>query len=75
MTEAEKAQAKKWVNNWKVLAPILEKMRDEDIRAADTAAMIQSSNLLFRDAVKNFPPGQESGLIEQQRWFMKLHCR
>jgi len=75
MTEAEKTQAQKWVDNWKILGPILEKMRDEDIRVTDTMAMIQTSNLLFRDAVKNFPPLEESGLVEQQRWFMKLHCR
>ena len=72
MTEAELALTQHWVDTWAKAAPELQKVRDADIRAADTSAMIECTNLLFRDAVKNFPPKPTSGLIEQQHWFMKL---
>ena len=72
MTEAERELTKRWVQTWVKAAPELQKVRDADIRAADTASMIECCNSLFRDAVKNFPPKPASGLVEQQRWFMKL---
>lgn len=43
-----------------------------DIRAADTAGMIECTVGLFRDAVRNLPPQATSGLVEQPFWFMKL---
>lgn len=72
MTETERALTKRWVDTWAKAAPELQKVRDADIRAADTASMIETCASLFRDAVKNFPPKPTSGLLEQQRWFMKL---
>lgn len=72
MTEAERELIKRWVDAWAAAAPELQKVRDDDIRAADTAGMIECCDSLFRDAVKHHPPGPASGLVEQQRWFMKL---
>lgn len=72
MTEAERADMKRWVQTWVQAGPELQKVRDADIRAADTASMIECTIGLFRDAVKNFPPKPTSGLIEQQQWFMKM---
>ena len=56
MTEAERELTKRWVDTWAKAAPELQKVRDADIRAADTASMIECCAVLFRDAVKNFPP-------------------
>lgn len=72
MTETERELTKRWVDTWAKAAPELQKVRDADIRAADTASMIETCASLFCDAVKNFPPKPTSGLLEQQRWFMKL---
>lgn len=72
MNEAERELTKRWVDAWATAGPELQKVRDDDIRAADTAGMIECCDSLFRDAVKNFPPGPTSGLVEQQHWFMKL---
>ncbi len=72
MTEAEKAATLKFIEAWKLAGPELEKQRRADIRAANTVSAIQSMNLLFRDAIKHSPPRLTSGLVEQQRWFMKL---
>jgi len=64
-----------YVARWRSAAPLLQQVRDADIRAADTVAMVASCNLLFRDALKRFPPRPDSGLVEQQRWFNKLRPR
>ena len=72
MTDAEKAAIKRSIDIWKQAGPELQKQRDADIRAADTVRSIQSMTLLFRDAIKNSRPRESSGLVEQQRWFMKL---
>lgn len=72
MTDTEREQTKRWIDAWAAAAPVLQQVRDADIRAADTTSMIECTAGLFRDAAKNFPPKPTSGLIEQQRWFMKL---
>ena len=74
MTEAEKANLLKSIDAWKRAGPELEKQRRADIRASDTVSAIQSMTLLFRDAVKHSPARLTSGLVEQQRWFMKLRA-
>jgi hypothetical protein len=72
MMEAERTALKERIAAWERAAPVLQELRDEDIREADTISAIESMTLLFRDAVKNFPPEPTSGLVEQQRWFAKL---
>ena len=72
MTELEREQTKRWIDTWAAAAPLLQQVRDADIRAADTASMIDCTAAMFRDAVLNFPPKPTSGLIEQQSWFKKL---
>lgn len=72
MTKDEREQTKRWVRTWAEAGPELQKVRDADIRAANTADMIECSAALFRDAVRNFPPKPTSGLMEQQRLFLKL---
>ena len=72
MTETEKEALREYVARWDRAAPLLQQVRDADIRAADTASMIACSNLLFRDALKHSPLRMDSGLVEQQHWFKKL---
>ena len=71
MTEQERARALTWINAWKRAGPEMEKMRREDIRQADTASSIPAFDGLFENAVRNFPPKQTSGLVEQQRDFQR----
>jgi hypothetical protein len=51
MTVIEKEALRAHVARWERAAPLLQQVRDSDIRAADTVSMIACSNLLFRDAV------------------------
>jgi hypothetical protein len=50
------------------LGPLLEQIRDQDIRQADTASAIQSFNHAFRTALRDLPPRPTTGLVEWQRW-------
>ncbi len=72
MAASEHADIARWVRTWETAAPELQRVRDADIRAADTAGAIESTVGLFRDAVRNLPPRPTSGLVDQQFWFMKL---
>jgi len=71
MTEAERELTKRWVDTWAKAAPELQKVRDADIRAADTAGSMKVFTGSAIWAVKNRPAAAWSGLVEQQRLFAK----
>ena len=71
MTTAEKEAIKDRIAAWNRAAPVLEAVRDEDIRHADTAAAMKSFAGAALWAVRHRPPAPDSGLVEQQRWFQK----
>jgi len=75
MTEAEKAAIRDRIAQWQRAAPVLRRLRYEDIRAADTMAAIETFNGFFRDAARRYAPKPTSGLVEQQYWFRKLAGR
>lgn len=60
-------QLRAYVLRWKKLGPILESIRDCEIREADTAASIRSMDQAFRIALRDLPPRASSGLVEWQR--------
>jgi hypothetical protein len=75
MTPEELAQMKKWVDNWKQLGPELERIREEEVRAADTWAAFQAFDGLATLEPQKNPPEPYSGLVEQQRWFKLAYER
>jgi hypothetical protein len=60
------------VARWKHAAHLLEKVRDGDIRSVNTAQAMKNYTGIATWAVTHRPSPATSGLIEQQRWFMKL---
>lgn len=72
MTETEKQALREHVARWDRAAPLLQQVRDADIRAADTAQSMKTFAGSAMWAVTHRPAAPESGLVEQQRWFMKL---
>jgi hypothetical protein len=72
MTPEQRAQMKHWVENWKTLGPELERMREEELRNENTIRAFEIFTGMAFLATRNFPPEPTSGLIEQQRRFMKL---
>jgi hypothetical protein len=69
MTPEERELTKKWIEIWRRAAPELERIRREEIRAADTARAIEALSGAFIAARCDHPPRPTSGLVEQQRRF------
>jgi hypothetical protein len=72
MTEKEKAALQSWVNNWKETGKVLEKLRRKEARTINIRKEILSLGDASEAAIKMYPPKATSGLIEMQRYFMKL---
>jgi len=72
--ENERALVKAWVEAWRKAGTELESMRrrrletltDEDVRA-------HVADLFGGQWTFDGPPREISGLVEQQRWFARLH--
>jgi hypothetical protein len=74
-TPEQVASAKRWVQIWKKAGPELERLRREELRRLDPKCSIE---LLCGPADYTIPPRAPkptSGLVEQQRWFMKVYRR
>lgn len=62
---------KEWVERWKRVGPILDELRREAIRNADTALAIELFDGCVELGLRMNPPRPTSGLVEQQRYFRK----
>jgi hypothetical protein len=64
------ADARAHVRRWRELGPILDELRDREIREANTADAILSFRQAFQIALRDLPPRPSSGLVEWQRYMM-----
>lgn len=72
LNEAEAAaKLKEHVERWRLLGPKLERIRLDALESIVTAEAVSQLSLAFGAAAK-LPPRETSGLVEQQRIFMKL---
>jgi hypothetical protein len=74
-TPEQVALGKRWVRTWKEAAPALERLRRQELRRLDPELAV---SLLCGPADYRVPPRcpkPTSGLVEQQRWFMKAAGR
>jgi len=74
-TPEQVALGKRWVQTWIEAGPRLERIRREELRHLDPVRAIA---LLCGPADYSVPPRAPkptSGLVEQQRWFMKAAGR
>jgi hypothetical protein len=70
-TPEQLALARRWVETWRLAGVDLERIRREELRSLDAYRAIE---LLCGQADFTSPPRAsrpDSGLVEQQRWFMK----
>lgn len=74
MTEPERELMKRYVETWKTTGPILERLRREDVRNANTSESILAFNDAFESARIHYPPRPTSGLVEQQAIFMRARA-
>jgi hypothetical protein len=64
------------IQKWRVAGPALDEIRRDELRHmtdADVAAAIRALSQAFWIALRNDPPSQTSGLVEQQKLFMRGH--
>ena len=74
-TSEQVAAGLRWVETWKLAGADLERIKRKEIRELDT---YQTIALLCGPADYTRPPRSpkpSSGLVEQQRWFMKAAHR
>lgn len=76
MGASEKSeQARRYVAIWAENGPLLEQLRDEEIRRADTAASIRLFETAFRIALRELPPREDSGLVVWQDYMRRWRNR
>ena len=64
--DSGKQRLREYVHLWEANAEVLDKLRDEDIRQADTASSIRMFEQAFRIALRDLPPRSSSGLVAWQ---------
>ena len=62
---------KSWVENWKRVGPILEKIEAEELRTKDQKEAIKRILPMIDWCCQRATPKTTSGLVEQQRYFKK----
>lgn len=67
----EREQMRRWVENWKVVGPILEAERRADIRSGDNRKIVAMLSGMFDHAIRSNPIRETSGLVEMQALFAK----
>jgi len=60
-------QMREYVRIWEGNRPLLEAIRDHEIREADTAHSIRMLEQAFRIALRDLPRRPSSGLVECQK--------
>jgi hypothetical protein len=74
-TPEQIAAGKKWVAAWGTAGPELERIRREELRDMDVHKAIAALCADYDYTLPPRAPKPTSGLVEQQRWFMKLAHR
>jgi hypothetical protein len=69
----KRISAKAWVSNWKKLGPELELIQIEEHKRSKLADTLLSLSDINEASLLTFPPTADSGMIEMQRLFSKLH--
>lgn len=75
MTDLQRASIRQSVEAWQRAAPVMARVRRENIRAADTVKSILAFRGLALAKAKSHPPAPTSGLVEQQRLFRLVAAR
>jgi hypothetical protein len=70
----EEALIRRWIETWSRAAPELEAVRRRELAAlTDEEARSAAEDLLSLPLAPDLPE-RGSGLVEQQRWFMRLRA-
>jgi hypothetical protein len=64
-------QMRQWVTGWQAAGRVLDNLRTEAIRQANTAESIELLSDAFESTLLHRTPSLTSGLVEQQRLFAR----
>ena len=67
-----KEQMQAYIQGWKRAAPVLEALRNHEIRQASTPEAIEMLDGCFKAAMRRLAPDCSSGLVIQQQLFSRL---
>jgi hypothetical protein len=71
----EKALILRWIETWKRAGPALEAIRRRELAGmTDEEARAAAADVLSMPLSPDIPERRHSGLVEQQRWFMRLRA-
>jgi len=74
MNDQDKDLIKSRVLQWTEAESVLQEVRDNEIRLADTARAMKIFSGAVLAALPNHPPRPWSGLVEQQKFFLKMRA-
>ncbi len=66
-----KEQMRVWVEDWQRVGPMLERIEATELRQPEYEDRIKTFGPLLNWVSERAVPRPTSGLVEQQRWFMK----
>lgn len=72
-SDPEKQQLREYARLWASNHRLLEDLRDQEIRQADTAAAVRMFEQAFRIALRDVPPRESSGLVQWQDFARRYH--
>lgn len=72
MKKAEREQMREFVERWKRVGPELAAIRQKELSEFDHAANWESIDALLDIGDRFGRPRKTSGMVEMQKWFMKL---
>jgi hypothetical protein len=74
MQEPTEEQKRKWVRAWQSAGRELKAVRVQELRSSGRSLEedIAAFDGFFEKAIRDLPPRESSGLVEQQRWFQRL---
>jgi hypothetical protein len=71
-TPEQISAGKRWVENWQKAGKDLDRIRRQELQQIDVFAEISKLCASYDYTVEPRAPKPYSGLVEQQRWFMKM---
>lgn len=72
MKRSEKEMIKRWIDTWQRVGPELEAIRRQELTEFNHAADWHAIDDLLDAGMRFARPRRTSGLVEMQKWFMKL---
>jgi hypothetical protein len=71
MSKRSDERMRQWLAGWQAAGPVLDRLRTEAIRQANTAESIELLSDAFESTLFHRLPSSTSGLVEQQRLFAR----